>query len=424
MNKHVLKTHKPFNSRIEKKVLIGGETDYCAERLGYIKGINGISPALTFKQTPTLIIIANIHMTQCMATGAKAVFAASDGKLYTWKYLTASRHVADGTISEVYPSVHSVIVDGEYYSALVGGNKIALTSSDKKSQVYTIPVQLASSVMHCGRLFGVDLTDGYLLRWSGYSLLNWVEGVDGAGYVKLNPGLGKLLTLHVLGEKIVIVREKGITTISTLGDSRHMRMDVCDKHALPPVYADSSVICRGQLWIYTQNGMYVYDGSTLSVAPFERIMSDYVLSHPRVVEDRYVYYRALKDGVKYLFMYDTETGAGNPFGKNAYCCFFCEDKGYAFRNNVLGSLLPDLADPDRVWVSETFTYDADKPAVLKSLNIEGSGDFTVETDCDGRKLYAEGAGKYRYSESGQSFTFKVTGIGSITSMSAEWEVHK
>ena len=361
-------------------------------------------------------------MTQCLPMGTKAVFAASDGKLYTWRYLSSGRHVSEGSITESYPSMYSVMHNGSFYSAVVSGNRIALAFPDNKALLYTIPVQLACSVMHCGRVFGVDMNDGLMLRWSGYSIHDWNEGVDGAGYVRLNPDLGKLLDLFVLNEKIVIVRAKGITTISTLGDSRHMRADVCDKHVLPTVYRDSSVICGGQLWIHTQKGMFVYDGSTVTEAPFEHIMSGYVLSHPRVVDDRYIYYSAVKDGVNCLFVYDTQTGAGSPFCKDAYCPFFCEGKGYAFRAKFLGALQDGLDDPDRVWISEPIVYDAQKPAVLKSLTVEGSGDFTIETNCDGRSLYAAGAGKYRYAESGQSFTFKVTGNGSVTSVTAEWEV--
>ena len=66
MNKHSLKAHKTFNSRIEKKVIIGGKTDYCAKRMGYFKGENGITPALTFSRTSTLIIIPDVHMAEWM----------------------------------------------------------------------------------------------------------------------------------------------------------------------------------------------------------------------------------------------------------------------------------------------------------------------------------------------------------------------
>ncbi|MDE6690381.1 MAG: hypothetical protein K2K04_00265 [Clostridia bacterium] len=422
MNRHALKTHKTFSSHIEKKVIIGGETDFCAERFGYIQGKNGISTAPMRKQATPLILIENVHMTYCMPTGVKALIAASDGKLYSWKYGSKNRHSTEGIISGIYPSVHSVIVDGAYYNAVVGGDKIAMATSGARAQIYSIPVQLGCSVMHCGRLFAVDLTDGYMLRWSGYSLTDWTEGVDGAGFVRLNPRLGKLLKLFVLGDKIVVLREGGITTITTLGDSRHMRADICDKHGLSDVYPDGSAICRGQLWIYTQKGMLVYDGSTLAEAPTDKIMKGYVLSQPKVIDDRYIYYSALKDERKSLFVYDTETGAGNPFCIGCHSPFFCGEVGYAFYGTSLSTLEPNQNDPDRVWVSEPFTYDENKPAVLKSLTIEGSGYFIVETDCDGRKLYAVGAGKYRYSESAKSFTFKVTGVGTITAMTAEWEV--
>lgn len=424
MNKHALKAHEKFNSHVEKKVLIGGETDFCAERFGYIKEKNGITPALAYKSMPIPRVVDGVQFAACIATGGKAVFASTDTTLYYWLYDTKLRHASVGNITENYPSLHSTVIDGECYGVVVSGNKYALVNPKKQTQIFTIPVQLGSSVMHCGRLYGVDLNDGYLLRWSGYSLQDWDLGVDGPGYVTLDPGLGKMLNLFVLGEKIVIVRERGITTIATLGDSRHMRADVCDKHALPGVYADSSVICGGKLWIYTRKGMYVFDGSSVTAAPSDGVTEGYVLSHARVVDDRYVYYAAIKDGERCLLVYDTHTGVGNPFGKDCHCPFFCEGKGYAFIDKNLGSLEPDEDDDTRTWVSKPFKYDEERPAVLKSLTIEGSGNFNVETDCDGRKLYAVGAGKHRYAESGQSFTFKVTGNGSITSMTAEWEVRR
>lgn len=423
MYRHSLKTHKTFNSQTEKKVIIGGETDFCAERFGYIQRKNGITPAPAAVQTEKQIAAKDIITTLPMPTGTKVIFCMASGLAHSWNFETGVA-TTETALTKTYPSIHSVVVDGEYYCAVVSGNKIAMFSSEKKATTMTIPVQLANSVMHCGRLFGVDATDGYLLRWSGYSLNDWTEGVDKAGYVRLNPSLGKLLNLFVLNEKIVIVREAGITTITTLGDSRHMRADICDKHALPDVYVNSSVICGGKLWIYTQKGMYVYDGSNLSQAPFDRIMSDYVLSHARVIWDRYICYTAAKGDNRCLFVYDTQTGIGNPFCKNCHSAFFGENRGLAFKDRYLCNLVEDTEDPDRVWVSVPFAYEKDKPAVLKSLTVEGSGDFTVEADCDGRKIYAVGSGKYRFSESAQSFTFKVTGEGSVTSMTAEWEVRK
>lgn len=422
MNKHALKAHKSFNSHVEKKVIIGGETDFCAERFGYIKEKSGISPALTYEIMPAIGVLEGVQFAACLATGGKAVFASTDTTLYYWLCQPIVRPASAGNITKYYPSLHSTVIDGEYYGVLVSGNKYALVNPRKKTQIYTIPALLGSSVMHCGRLFGVDLDDEYLLKWSGYSLQDWNSGVDGAGYVKLNPGLGKILNLFVLGEKIVIVRERGITTIVTLGDSRHMRADVCDKYFLPTVYADSSVICGGKLWIYTQKGMYVFDGSSIAAAPSDGVTEGYLLSHARVADDRYVCYAASKGDERCLLIYDTQTGVGNPFGKDCYCPFFSDGKLYAFNGNNFGYLKPDAYDDTRAWVSKPFNFDEDRPAVLKSLAVEGSGNFRVETDCDGRKLYAAGAGKYRYAESAQSFTFKVTGNGSITSMTAEWEV--
>lgn len=423
MNRYALKAHRPFKSQVEKKVIIGGDTDFCAERFGYIQGIDGITPAPTYRQTTTEIALDNIYLTDCLPTGVKAFFAATDGKVYSWNYSTTAQPAVEFTLSSNYASVFSTIVSGNNYTGLVSGNKIGLISSTKGMMTYNISVYLADAVMHCGRLFGIDMSDGYMIRWSGlYTIANWSGGVDGAGYVKLNPSLGKGLNLFVLNEKIVVVREYGITTITVFGDTRHMRMDLCEKHRLPAVYSNSSAICRGKLWIFTKNGIYVYDGNTTAKAPFDRIMSDYYLMQPKVVDDRYIYYTAVIRGSKCIFMYDTETGACNPFAKGCFSPFFTESKSYAFKGRLLVALDSGYDDSDRVWISEPIIYGGNKRAVLKSLTVEGSGNFTVETDCDGRKIYASGAGRHRCAESGQKFTFKVTGTGAITSMTAEWEV--
>ena len=424
MNKYALKTHKPFGSRIEKKVIIGGETDFCTRRFGYYQGENGLTPATVNKMVPALIFIDKIIMTYWMPACDKAVFATSDGKLYTWKYKTNERATQEGTLTENTPTAHSVIIDGEYYCAVVSGNKIGLVSDKKSAQILTIPVQLAHTVMFCGRLFGIDLTDGYMLRWSGYSLQDWTEGVDGAGYVRLNPGLGKLLNLFVLGDKIVIVRENGLTTVTTLGDSRHMRAYLCDKHDLRSVCVDGSVICGGKLWINTENGIYVYDGNTLTKAPFEDIMSKYVLSNPKSFGNKYIYYDAKNGGTECIMMYDTETGACTPCSMGCYCPFLCGNQMYAFANKILVTLESEMNDSNRIWLSRPFVFDEKEHAVLKSLTVEGSGNFTVEADFGGCKIRNTGAGIYRFSECGQSFTFKVTGLGTVTSMIAEWEVRK
>ncbi len=424
MYRHGLKEHKTFKSETKKTTVIGGEINYCAERFGYDREMNGIKPSLVNKTLSPLVSCMNSIYAEYIPYNGLVSLTTSNKQLYLWDInnKTSMRYAA--LVYTEYPSAFDCVVDGVNYRTIVSGSFIVKINAEGKVSTINTLIKVIEGKLHCGRIFAIDDADRYMLRWSGYAFNEWKEGVDKAGYVRLDAGLGKMLNLFVFNEKIVIVREFGITVFSTLGDFRHMRFDVCDKYRLPPVYQHSSVIFGGQLWIYTQNGMYKFDGSTISKAPFEEIMLDYVLQKPKIVDDRYFYYSATKGDGKCLFVYDTVTGAGSPFAKNCHNFFTTPDGLYAFSGNYIAGLLPDQNDANRFWISKPFTFGAGKRAALRSLTIDGSGSFTVETDCDARKLYANGAGVYNYAECGHCFTFKVTGVGSITEMTAEWEVLK
>lgn len=422
MVKYALKEHKPFKSETERAEIIGGDTDYCARRFGYRRDTKGISATLTHSRIKPSITAYDVTYAEYLPLYGNVVITSKGNSLYYWNNATRESVKFLTTISNIYPSVHAYTEGDVHCYVVVSGNYLTKFLSDNKTSKKIISTKFLSTVIHCGRLFGCDSVDRYMLKWSGYDIFDWTEGVDGAGTAHLDTRLGKIMGLFVVGEKIAILREFGITVLNTLGDSRHMRMDLSDRFFLPRVYENSSVICGGQLWIMTHEGMYVFNGSTLSKAPYEEYLKDYVLEKPVVVGNRYVYYSAQKGSDKCLFEYDTKIGAGAPFAKGCFCPFFTDDVTYCLNVCYIGELLHDMEDPDREWVSEPFSFGDGRTRVLKGLTVEGSGNINVEIDCDGRKLYVNAAGKTAFSECGESFTFKITGNCSVSSLTAEWEV--
>lgn len=423
MIKRAVKRHGEFKSETVETVIIGGKTDFCAERFGYKRENNGITPAMSCTHVAPQIKFNYVNFAEYLPLCGLSIFVSKYGQYSEWKSGdTAVKTV--GVLPQYYPVVHPCIIGGEKKYAVISSNylsKISISGTVQAEQLYA---KLYTSVMHCGRIFGVDLDERYKIKWSGYEVNEWVEDPDKAGNVRLNFKLGKALNLFSMGEKVVIVREYGLTILNTLGDFRHMRIPSDDTLRLPLVYDNSSAICRGQLWIYTHGGMYVFDGNTLSRAPFDEMMTDYALEKPKVPGERYIYYTATRGGVKCLFEYDTETGECTPFANGCQCQFFTPDGGYCFNDNVLSSLSEGQDDADRKWVSRAIDLGTDKNKTLKSLRVEGSGSPSFEIDCDGRKLYAGGTGTTVFSECGRTFKFKVTGNGSVTRLAAEWEVRK
>ncbi len=424
MIKRFLKRHGGFSYDRAETVIIGGKGDYCAERFGYRQGTNGISPAMSFRPVTPSVKFNYVLFAEYLPLCGLSVFASKYGQLAEWNTADPATVKTVGILSVNYPYVHECIIDGENKYVITSGYYLRKVKIDGTVEAVSLPVKLMSAVLHCGRIFACDLTDRFMIRWSGYDVTDWTEAIDRAGNVRLNSRLGKVLNLFVVNEKIVIVREYGVTVMSTLGDFRHMRIEAGDSRRLPRVYGNSSAICGGKLWIYTGEGMFSFDGNGFSKEPFDGIMSDYIPDKPKVVNDRYIYYSATRGGVKCLFEYDTETGACTPFAKGCLCQFFGADGGYCFNDTVLCSLSEDYDDPDRIWVSKVIDLDTDKLKTLKSVSVESSGDLTVEVDCDGRKLHIDGLGVTDLCECGQKFTFTVTGRGAITRLTAEWEVRK
>ncbi len=423
MIKRAVKRHGGFKTERLETEIIGGKTDFCAERFGYKRDKNGILPALSASAVSPVVRFGYASFAEYLPLSGLTLISSKYGQLVKWTG-GDSAVTTVGVIATYYPSVHCGIIDGETKYAVISSNYLIKVTLDGNVTSQELYARLYSSVSHCGRIFGCDVNDRYKIRWSGYAVNEWVEDPDKAGYVRLKTQLGKALNLFSFDEKVVIVREYGITLLSTLGDFRHMRISPCDTLRLPLVYDNSSAICRGQLWIYTHGGMYVFDGKTVTRAPFDELMTDYVLEKPKVFGDRYIYYTATRGTEKCIFVYDAETGECTPFAKDCFCQFFTPDGMYCFNGNLLCTLSEGLDDPDRKWVSKPFDLGTDRTKALKSLRVEGSGNPSVEIDCDGRKLHAYGLGETRLSECGRTFTFKVTGNCSVTRLVAEWEVRK
>lgn len=421
MIKRTLKSHCGFKSETVEMQIIGGKTDFCAERFGYKRGTDGITPSMGLTAFAPATSFANAQFAEYLPLCRRTVFKSTTGQLAEWRGSGTVNSL--GTLTSNFPSVLPCY-GGGYKYVITSGYSLAKINSDGTAEIVDIPVKLLSSVMHCGRIFSNDVDDRYMLRWSGYDFGDWTEKVDGAGHVRLKPRLGRVLNLFVIGEKIAAVREYGITLMSTLGDFRHMRVELGETRRLPRVYENGSAICGGQLWIYTRGGMFVFDGNNLTKAPFDTNMLGYSLTNPEVLDERYIYYSATRGSQTCLFEYDTETGAGTPFADGCKCMFFTVDGGYCFNGSALYRLSYGVSDANRRWVSEAVDPCAGKSKTLKGVLVEGSGDVAVEIDCDGRKVHADGVGRTNFSECGRKFTFKVTGEGSVTALTAEWEVRK
>ena len=212
-------------------------------------------------------------------------------------------------------------------TAVVAGKYAAVYESGAFT-IERVRFALSCGAVHCGRVFGADAADGLVLRWSGAGgLLDWAEGIDGSGYVKLDPARGKILDILPFSGKLVAVREYGLTVLGMYGSPENFSVDITDTDC-ERIYKNTARVYGGKLYFVTKTGIKYFDGNKISPL---KIMHE-ILSPVCAVEfggkyfiaceKDYVICADLSDGASCRFLGQAETLFVND------AVFFCGTGAY------------------------------------------------------------------------------------------------
>lgn len=426
MKTHARFSFKGFDSEIKTTVLIGGEENFCKERFGYRQTEKGLQPGMfPVAVEPSLRISNMVFAEYCPALGF-ILLTTRQGQVARWNSDTYSKLTTAAVVNPNYPFVVAC-ADGDAPTyAVIGGTRIAIFKGAEVS-TYTLPYRVVGGTYHCGRIFAVDNDDPYLIRWSGFALRDWALSIDGGGHMRVSPKGGKVLKIVELGEKLVLVRECGLTVMNALADARHFRLVQYGTLFLPAVIDKTSVVVGGKLWLCTEEGLYVYDGSSVSYVELDTCGKNYSFERAVAFRDRYIYFTCTDDCGRCFLEYDVRTGATLVFAKGCNMFFCTDDALYCLSGDAVTTvsrLTYGEEDVNRVWLSENIDLGTCGAKTLKYITVEGDGRSVIEIECDGRRRTVDGKGKIYVGEVGVNFTFGVRGTGSITRLVAEWEVRK
>ena len=413
-----------LNTRSVTLTLIGGEGEFCAERFGFRQDKNGLVAGYApIKVEPAASVASAVAAKGLSAFGYNLLISKL-GQLFKWNTSEFTAVKSIGVLSNVAPFIIPCTYGGENVYAVFSGKKLGILRESGLTQS-TLPYKLHCGTMQCGRVFARDFDDPYLVRWSGTDIKDWACGIDGGGYVRVPPEGGEITGMAVFGEKTALVRKYGITVLRAFGDARHFRMEKTDHSALPEVFGGTAVVCAGRLWLYTAEGIYVYDGSSLTLAnggSDETGGKDYTCVGAAAFGNRYIFYSCVKGSTKFILEYDTRDNVLTPCADGCGTVFDDGKIPYCFSGNALTRLLSGGDDPNRVWISKPVDLGTPYPKTLKSISADGEGDIRITVSCGGRERSA-GLGYTAIAERGTSFTFTVKGSGKLESLRAEWEVN-
>lgn len=313
-------------------------------------------------------------------------------------------HICD--IEGDYPFKIEDIAEGAPRSVIIVGGKAVINTGIRYNLLYSYGAALRCGVMHCGRLFGIDLDDGYKLRWSGADgFTDWKEGITGSGSLTLDPERGETLDILEFGEKLVVIRRFGLTLLNAFGSPENFSVEITDTDT-DEVYKGTAQVVCGKLIFCTESGLRSFDGACITQISHRysgdiydakcsaELGGKYFLScKSKALKRGVVLCCDCRDGESYLVDVEADglCSSGNIYAYNDLGVFRLEEGGEYFA------------------VAKDISFGSGRNKSVTEMFLAGDGfDVEISNGRITRKL-ANVKGLIRPRIRGKSFTFKVTG---------------
>ncbi len=290
--------------------------------------------------------------------------------------------------------------DGEKYRVILRNPSRGRILTESASEDFTPTVALSAGVRHHHRLFGIDADDPLVIRWSGaQSSLDWEDEINSSGYVRLGGALGSATGLISFGSAVVILRERGLTSMTALGAPENFKIK---DYALPSalITANTAAVCGDGVYFHTAAGIMRFDGN--DVAAVDALFQDKITAPVCAAGVGGKYLLGCGDNI---YCYDAGSGCGYFIDCPAEC-LLNGNTLLAFGNG--GVNIIDAAQKSLRWQSGEINFGSAGRKTVTGLYFEcaGNAEAIISNGVTSRSLTGTG-GYYRVGLSGQSFTITI-----------------
>lgn len=347
------------------------------------------------------------------AVGSAGLYAMRQGQ-------TGFSFVAD--LPAGTPFFVDVYENGAAVTVLFCG-KTRTVFSDGDTRTVEARYAFRAGTPHCGRFFGADADDPFRLRWSAGGALDWTTGICGSGYIDLPAEGGEILRLFSMDDRLIAVRQTGITVVRAYGEPQHFKVDATAGYMTAGgVVADTCAMCAGGLYFCTGDGLYRFNGSAVERAEREdgrEIVSPHFAA---AYGDKYFVACADESARNVLYVYDASEKSGYDMDVSPTALCAGVDGAYAFCPSAIYRLCSANGQTRGYWYSADVDFGSRAPKYLREVSIEGSGDVQLTvTGGDSVRAFS-GAGRYSVGMAAQSFAFVASTYGDIGRLTAVVEV--
>lgn len=395
--------------------ILGGEEDYEEDIYAFIHAEQGIKPFYELESRRIMMSAANLVDLTYNEEYGNIFFLLNSG-------IVVYGLIEAGKISKIFTmetesdytnffnvSIHSkelgrieLFVCGRKVAYLSGGLSGTVTQTE-------IPYNIRSGTVHCGRLFAVDIDKPYRLCWSGTDVLDWSDSVEGYGYIDLEMNGGDIIQIVEFDDDLICLRDRGITVVHALADSRNYRISPSQKLIGGIMVTGKGAVYNGKFLFPCKDGVYSYDGSQITKEFFIPLLSDYV--YKRVYADNYgfAYVECNNGETDLILVYEIATKRWGTFGYGSKYPLWSKGKFYFYDTirGLIGNTSLNYVNTQSYWKSKTVRPGTKPVKTLKSLYIDASADVTIDVIVDSVTYTFTGKGEITTGLRGKEFKFEI-----------------
>lgn len=417
MIRRCIRSSKGLSKKLSRVTLIDGAESLSSLCMGFYNDEGGLQPCPAPSAKPFTITSAeNLH--SVVRRSNFTFLHYTNGVTDLFLKGTAHCNIVNLPAGEPF-SLITMAENGYYLISIVCSNKQAIYELNTgEIDTYDLPSVIYGGIAHCGRMFAVDKKDNCKVVWSGLSVTDWEDKLDGSGYIYLNRDLGSIQKLENFGDDILCVFEQGFAVIRGFADSRNFRISPSQYSVNAGLKINVGGVWGGKYYYSTVNGLHSYNGETISMEyAVNRYLTD--VGRVYVLGDGYVYAECTYNGEGCLMRYDPQSGKSVFFGKGCTIPFLYEGEMFCVKDGGFYSLSPENDEEGRIWRSQPIGGCGKK--TLKYLYVDSDGTPEIAVVSEGGRREIRGTGKIPVNLAGEKIYVEISGNTPVRSVVAELE---
>jgi hypothetical protein len=357
--------------------------------------------------------------------GNGGLFLVAGGKVYL-------KYKPSNNFNEIYTIPDGASIDDLFFvEAIINAVNCTIMFCGKDKMIFngdglssvTESHKFCTGIMHCSRFFAVDYENRFKLCWSSGSALEWKNGLNGCGYAYLSPEGGEVLKLVNYDEKLIAVRERGLSVIRAYGEPQNYKIDEsANYYTADGIIKDTIDVCDNSLIFCTESGIFAFDGNDIERQNLSFGGCDGDVDNPEMAVaygDRYYVLCTSKKWVRSMIY------AYEPINKLGYYVNFSPECIVAAEGVIAlsGGVLYVLKEGGKgEWKRLGFDFGVSCKKYLRSVEMQTFGDVEISITCGNEKRTLSGSGVKKVGMSGYNFDFEVSGSGEVYALCATVEV--